>query len=94
MWIVKLALRRPYTFVVMCILILVTGMVAIFRAPMHIFTNINIPVVSVIWTLNGLIPKDMSEGVVSVTERMVTALNILGGCMTRGVLLVQAIGGG
>jgi len=72
MWIVRLALRRPYTFVVMSILILVMGMVAIFRTPTDIFPNINIPVVSIIWNYNGLVPKDMSDRIVFVTERSLT----------------------
>lgn len=74
MWIVQLALRRPYTFVVMAILILVMGGVAIFRTPTDIFPNINIPVVSIIWNYNGLIPKDMSDRIVSVTERNLTTV--------------------
>ena len=74
MWIVKLALRRPYTFVVMSILILVMGAVAIFRTPTDIFPNINIPVVSIIWNYNGLVPKDMSDRIVSVTERNMTTI--------------------
>ena len=74
MWIVKLALRRPYTFVVMAILILVMGAVAIFRTPTDIFPNINIPVVSIIWNYNGLVPKDMSDRIVSVTERNMTTI--------------------
>src|SRR6201997_5403688 len=74
MWIVKLALRRPYTFVVMAILILVMGAVAIFRAPTDIFPNINIPVVSIIWNYNGLVPKEMSDRIVSVTERNLTTV--------------------
>ena len=74
MWIVKLALRRPYTFVVMSILILVMGGVAIFRTPTDIFPNIDIPVVSVIWNYNGLVPKDMSDRIVSVTERNMTTI--------------------
>ena len=72
MWIVRLALRRPYTFVVMAILILVMGLVAIFRTPTDIFPNINIPVVSIIWNYNGLVPKEMSDRIVSVTERALT----------------------
>src|SRR6201996_2941915 len=72
MWIVKLALRRPYTFVVLAILILVMGAVAIFRTPTDIFPNINIPVVSIIWNYNGLVPKDMSDRIVYVTERSLT----------------------
>jgi multidrug efflux pump subunit AcrB len=74
MWIVKLALRRPYTFVVMSILILVMGGVAIFRTPTDIFPNINIPVVSVIWNYNGLVPKEMADRIVSVTERNMTTV--------------------
>jgi multidrug efflux pump subunit AcrB len=72
MWIVRLALRRPYTFVVLAILILVMGLVAIFRTPTDIFPNIDIPVVSIIWNYNGLIPKDMSDRIVYVTERSLT----------------------
>jgi multidrug efflux pump subunit AcrB len=74
MWIVQLALRRPYTFVVMSILILVMGGVAIFRTPTDIFPNINIPVVSIIWNYNGHVPKDMSDRIVSVTERNMTTV--------------------
>src|SRR5215470_3763038 len=74
MWIVKLALRRPYTFVVMAILILVLGVTAILQTPTDIFPNINIPVVSIIWTYNGLVPKDMSDRIVSVTERNLTTI--------------------
>jgi multidrug efflux pump subunit AcrB len=74
MWIVQLALRRPYTFVVMAILILVMGVVAIFRTPTDIFPNINIPVVSIIWNYNGLVPQEMSDRIVSVTERNLTTV--------------------
>jgi multidrug efflux pump subunit AcrB len=74
MWIVQLALRRPYTFVVMAILILVLGVVSIFHTPTDIFPNINIPVVSIIWSYNGLVPKDMSDRIVSVTERNLTTV--------------------
>jgi len=74
MWIVRLALRRPYTFVVMAILILVMGGIAIFRTPTDIFPNIDIPVVSVIWNYNGLVPKDMADRIVSVTERNMTTI--------------------
>src|SRR6202167_1902221 len=72
MWIVRLALRRPYTFVVMSILILIMGGLAIVRTPTDIFPNIDIPVVSIIWSYNGLIPEDMSDRIVSVTERALT----------------------
>ncbi len=72
MWIVRLALRRPYTFVVMSILILIMGGLAIIRTPTDIFPNIDIPVVSVIWNYNGLVPQDMSDRIVSITERSLT----------------------
>src|SRR4030088_2830150 len=72
MWIVRLALRRPYTFVVMSILILIMGGLAIVRTPTDIFPTIDIPVVSIIWNYNGLVPQDMSDRVVSITERALT----------------------
>src|SRR6059036_3547520 len=72
MWIVRLALRRPYTFVVMSILILIMGGLAILRTPTDIFPTIDIPVVSIIWNYNGLVPQEMSDRVVSVTERALT----------------------
>jgi len=72
MWIVRLALRRPYTFVVASILILIMGGLAIVRTPTDIFPTIDIPVVSIIWSYNGLVPQDMSDRVVSVTERALT----------------------
>src|SRR3989441_989917 len=72
MWIVRLALKRPYTFVVMSILIVIMGTLAIFRTPTDIFPNINIPVVSIIWNYNGLVPEDMADRIVSITERALT----------------------
>lgn len=72
MWIVRLALRRPYTFVVVAILLLILGPLAIFRTPTDILPNINIPVVSVIWNYNGLAPQEMSDRIVSITERALT----------------------
>jgi multidrug efflux pump subunit AcrB len=72
MWIVRLALRRPYTFVVMAILILIMGGLAIVRTPTDIFPNINIPVVSIIWTYNGMVPQDMADRIVTITERNLT----------------------
>ena len=72
MWIVRLALRRPYTFVVVSILIVIMGGLAIVRTPTDIFPNINIPVISIIWNYNGLVPDDMSDRIVSVTERALT----------------------
>ena len=67
MWIVRLALRRPYTFVVLAILIVVMGLVSIYRTSTDIFPNINIPVVSIIWNYSGLIPKDIGDRIVYVT---------------------------
>ena len=72
MWIVRLALRRPYTFVVVAILIVIMGALAIVRTPTDIFPNIDIPVVSIIWNYNGLVPEDMADRIVSVTERALT----------------------
>src|SRR6266852_2647960 len=72
MWIVKLALRRPYTFVVVAILILILGTLAALRTPIDIFPNINIPVVSIIWTYTGLAPQDMEQRITTVTERSLT----------------------
>jgi len=72
MWIVRLALRRPYTFVVVAILIVILGTLAIVRTPTDIFPNIDIPVVSIIWSYNGLVPEDMSDRIVTVTERALT----------------------
>src|SRR6201993_2259981 len=72
MWIVRLALRRPYTFVVMAILILVMGLLSIFRTPTDIFPNIDIPVISIIWNYSGLVPQDISDRIVYVTERALT----------------------
>jgi CzcA family heavy metal efflux pump len=72
MWIVKLALRRPYTFVVASLLVLVLGMVTILRMPVDIFPFIDIPVVSIIWQYNGLAPEEMERRIVTVHERAMT----------------------
>src|SRR6266481_5041242 len=72
MWIVKLALKRPYTFAVLAILIFVFGGLAILRTPTDIFPNIDIPVVSIIWNYNGLDPQDISDRIISITERNLT----------------------
>ncbi len=62
MWIVRLALRRPYTFVVMAMLIAILGGVSIATMPVDIFPYIDIPVVSVVWQYNGLSPEEMESG--------------------------------
>jgi len=72
MWIVRLALRQPYTMAVLAILIFILGGLAIVRTPTDIFPNIDIPVVSIIWNYTGLVPDDMSDRIVSVTERALT----------------------
>src|SRR5271156_4258535 len=72
MWIVRLALRRPYTFVVASILLLILGPVAILRTPTDIFPNIEIPVVSVIWNYTGLSPEEMSTRIIFNYERILT----------------------
>ena len=74
MWIVALALRRPYTFIVMALLILILTPVVVLRTPTDIFPNINIPVISVVWNYTGLSPKDMSDRITSQTERGLTTL--------------------
>src|SRR5271167_2942887 len=71
--IVLIALKRPYTFVVLAILILIFGGRAALNTPTDIFPNIGIPVVAVVWTYNGLTPQDMSGRVVYYYERALTA---------------------
>jgi len=73
MWIVKVALNRPYTFVVLAILIAIFGSLSALRTPTDIFPNINIPVVSVVWTYSGLLPNDMSGRVVYYYERTLSS---------------------
>ena len=73
MWVVLIALRRPYTFVVLSFLIAIFGALAALRTPTDIFPNINIPVVSVVWTYTGLLPNDMSGRVIYFYERYLTA---------------------
>src|SRR5882724_4992935 len=72
MWIVRVALKRPYTFVVLAILILILGTLSIFRTPTDIFPNINIPVVSIIWNYTGLSPTEMSNRIITLQERNLT----------------------
>src|SRR5262249_2721161 len=72
MWIVRLALRRPYTFTVMAILIVLMGVITISRMATDIFPSIDIPVVSVIWSYNGVASEEMEKRFVTVTERAMT----------------------
>jgi CzcA family heavy metal efflux pump len=72
-WVVQTALRRPYTFVVLALLIAIFGTLAALRTPADIFPNIKIPVVSVVWTYTGLAPDDMSGRIIYYYERTLTA---------------------
>src|ERR1700683_2129637 len=69
MWIVRLALRRPYTFIVLAVLIVLLGLFTILRTPTDIFPAINIPVVSTIWSYTGLPPEDMANRIIENAER-------------------------
>ncbi|HEY0781650.1 MAG TPA: efflux RND transporter permease subunit [Thermoanaerobaculia bacterium] len=72
MWIVRLALRRPYTFVVLALLLLILAPIAIARTPTDIFPNIDIPVVSIVWHYTGLSPEELTNRIVTLTERSLT----------------------
>ena len=72
MWIVRLALRRPYTFIVMAIVIMIMGALSIIRTPKDIFPNINIPVVSVLWNYAGLSPEQMANRIALINQRSLT----------------------
>jgi multidrug efflux pump subunit AcrB len=72
MWIVNLALRRPYTFIVLAVFILIAGVLSILSTPKDIFPSINIPVISVIWTYTGMAPRDIADHITSPYERVLT----------------------
>ena len=72
MWIVRLALRRPYTFVVAAIMVLILGVFAIIITPTDIFPSINIPVISVIFNYSGMSPDDMEKHIITGFERTLT----------------------
>ena len=72
MWIVRLALRRPYTFVVFALLILILGVYSIMSMPTDIFPNIDIPVITVVWNYSGLSAEEMANRIVSNSERGMT----------------------
>jgi multidrug efflux pump subunit AcrB len=72
MWIVRIALERPYTFIVLALLILIASPVAILRTPTDIFPNIDIPVVAVAWTYTGLNPEELEGRLTTVYERVLT----------------------
>jgi len=72
MWIVRLALRRPYTFIVLAMLIVLMGVTAILRMPADMFPQIDIPVVAAIWQYTGLPPTEMEQRITSQFERAAT----------------------
>lgn len=72
MWIVRIALAKPYTFIVLALLLLILGPLAILRTPKDIFPNINIPVVSVVWSYTGMLPVEMAGRITSNFERALT----------------------
>ncbi|AFL87988.1 cation/multidrug efflux pump [Terriglobus roseus DSM 18391] len=72
MWIVRLALRRPYTFVVVSLLMLLLGIGTAVEAPKDIYPYINIPVVTIVWSYNGLPPAEMEGRIITVCERALT----------------------
>jgi len=74
MWIVALALRRPYTFVVMALLIVILTPILILRTSIDIFPDINIPVISIVWQYTGMPPQEMADRFMSQTERGLTTL--------------------
>src|ERR1700760_709154 len=74
MWIVKLALNRPYTFIILALLILIMSPVVILRTPTDIFPNINIPVVAVAWQYTGLDPEEMEGRLTTPYEKVLTTL--------------------
>jgi len=73
MWIVRLALRRTYTFVVVALLIAVLGAVSIYRMSTDIFPNIDIPVVSVVWSYTGMPAEEIESRIILINERVLTA---------------------
>jgi CzcA family heavy metal efflux pump len=74
MWIVRLALARPYTFVVLALVIILLMPVVLMRTPTDIFPEINIPVITLVWTYTGLEPQEMEQRITSNSERSVTTL--------------------
>ena len=76
MWIVRLALRRPYTFVVAAMLVMILGVVTIFRTPTDIFPHVDIPVIAVVFNYAGMSSDDVESRIVTPFERfMVTTVN-------------------
>src|SRR5205823_10516141 len=74
MWLVRMALKRPYTFVVMSMLIIIVGLLTISRMPTDIFPDIDIPVISVVFNYSGLAPEEMEKRMVNNYERFLTTV--------------------
>ena len=72
MWLVRIALSRPYTFIVLALMLLIIGVMSILRMPTDICPSIDIPVVSVVWSYSGLPPDEMANRITSIFERAVT----------------------
>jgi multidrug efflux pump subunit AcrB len=72
MWIVRLALRRPYTFAVLALLLLILGPISILNTPTDIFPNINIPVIAIIWEYQGFSAQQMADRIILLSERSLT----------------------
>jgi multidrug efflux pump subunit AcrB len=73
LYLVRLALARPLTFIVMAIAIVLAGGLAAIRTPVDIFPDIKIPVIAVVWTYRGLPPEDMAGRVIYYYERTLTS---------------------
>ena len=74
MWIVRLALSRPYTFIVMALVIVLLALVVVPRTPTDIFPDINIPVIGMVWNYTGLEPQEMERRITSNVERGIMVL--------------------
>src|SRR5271167_4930082 len=72
MWVIKVALNRPYTFIVLALLILLAAPFVVLRTPTDIFPNIDIPVIAVAWQYAGLSPEEMEGRITTVYERVLT----------------------
>ena len=74
MWIVRLALQRPYTFIVMAMVIILLTPLVLLRTPTDIFPDINIPVISLVWTFTGLEPQEREQRITGPVERGIATL--------------------
>jgi multidrug efflux pump subunit AcrB len=72
MWIVRLALRRPYTFAVVALLLMILGPIAVFHMPTDIFPNVDIPVIAMVWEYDGFSPQQMADRITTRSERSIT----------------------